>query len=692
LKRRLPFPQLAEKFVQLRGDCPAEFRILLFNYVAASLLRLTAASDFRLAVDCMLGVIAPCDDFLKLTRVVPVLVDLGKIHSALVLRFALFAVLDVLRGVAAIPEALDGYFDHYLKHELHTLCPNESGENVFLVFAELLPLLVTEMRRLQTNSLSNFVAVFSNAFAANNVHIFRVFARSLRAVRHTGGHPVFNIFFYFTLAAFNHPSDEFKQEFLQILSCFYSDATPEELAKYAAEYPESVVPVCQDILTRNPSDALVASVFELFELLFVKGILSGAVAYDLAPAILRFASSSNGLLQYWIQRLLRVIPADAREGMDFWFYFDGPPRVQSRSAVLLSRLSSVEGEQRLIDFDWEGNTHFRTRFMASSRLDAVGITHLVNPGIDNQLIAIDSTNRIRWITLPSDSAQRLYQAQTHMLKETPGAAAGLPSESCFLVGFRNGAIARYDHVKPIRTQICDPNDTRITAIEQLNGPIVLAGDWNGVLTRYDLRAPEPHSFTFQELSVSSLCTWPHHVPLVGVGFSHGVMALLDPRMDFLPVWTDRCPPVRQLLPIAPRCTGFAYLVVNSQLAEIFVEGRPTPRTRSRMVVTYQEMTPFRYALPYRGGALVIDDWSASFIHCQPEFLPMRLFDGTDVPLEVEREEAVWSIQSARQQRQSVHQNLGRITCATSCGDVMVTCDNNGFINRWRIDARPRTSS
>jgi hypothetical protein len=104
------------------------------------------------------------------------------------------------------------------------------------------------------------------------------------------------------------------------------------------------------------------------------------------------------------------------------------------------------------------------------------------------------------------------------------------------------------------------------------------------------------------------------------------------------------------------------------------------------------MAPFRYALPYRGGALVIDDWSASFIHCHPEFPPVRLFDRSDACLDIERKEALWSIPSAREQRPSVHQNVGRVTCATACGDVIVTCDNNGFINRWRVNARARTSS
>jgi hypothetical protein len=76
-----------------------------------------------------------------------------------------------------------------------------------------------------------------------------------------------------------------------------------------------------------------------------------------------------------------------------------------------------------------------------------------------------------------------------------------------VIGFSNGSIARYDYVKSMRTHISDPKpELNVTEIEQIERSIIVSGYSNGLLSEYDLRVPESHSFNIHEMSaIAGLC-------------------------------------------------------------------------------------------------------------------------------------------------------------------------------------------
>jgi hypothetical protein len=130
-------------------------------------------------------------------------------------------------------------------------------------------------------------------------------------------------------------------------------------------------------------------------------------------------------------------------------------------------------------------------------------------------------------------------------------------------------------------------------------------------------------------------------------------------------------------------------VLNEELAEITVN--PKGRCRPKVSVRYSEAVPFRTAVAYRGGAIVVDDFSASFIHLNTYPPVFRLFDTFAGRLDVERGQELVTIEASKDQAESLHQHPGKITCAARWGNVVVTCDDIGFINRWRLEV-PRSKS
>jgi hypothetical protein len=118
------------------------------------------------------------------------------------------------------------------------------------------------------------------------------------------------------------------------------------------------------------------------------------------------------------------------------------------------------------------------------------------------------------------------------------------------------------------------------------------------------------------------------------------------------------------------------------MAELVVE---TSFYKPRHVVRYQETAPFRCALPYLGGAITIDDLSASFIHTNIEFPIVRFYDGAVRPMLVSETHEWSEIEPDRALAASVHQHSGTVMCGCITQDVVVTCDNIGFIHRWRLD-------
>jgi hypothetical protein len=84
--------------------------------------------------------------------------------------------------------------------------------------------------------------------------------------------------------------------------------------------------------------------------------------------------------------------------------------------------------------------------------------------------------------------------------------------------------------------------------------------------------------------------------------------VIELRM-WMPLWSDKTAAVSHILPMAVN-SGLSCLVLTPDVVEIVTE--PRMKSRPRQTVNYCEAAMFRRAIRYRGGAIVVDDISASF--------------------------------------------------------------------------------
>jgi hypothetical protein len=331
---------------------------------------------------------------------------------------------------------------------------------------------------------------------------------------------------------------------------------------------------------------------------------------------------------------------------------------------------SSECDAKLLGFD--SKMKLRPSFLGSSRVDCRGIDFVMST--DDHLIAIDSSPRIRWID------KSFAQLQTQTIKGRPTACRLLPGDGSLVLGFGSGAVDLFDIRAYRQVHIADLPG-RVTALEVFRGA-VLAGCANGSVTIIDSREPRASViFEASELApVGDICVWTGGGVLGGFGFSGGAVSLFDLRMA-MPLWFDRTRPVKRLLPMGIDAPGVSYMVMNSRAVEMVVEPRNRPR------LAYTEAAFFRCAISFHGGALVVDDETASFVHPNTALPPVRLFDQAMGTMTWAQMENVWKLRRSKKRKRSVHQHQGRVTCGTMFGDVVVTCDDLGFLNRWKVEAK-----
>jgi hypothetical protein len=233
-----------------------------------------------------------------------------------------------------------------------------------------------------------------------------------------------------------------------------------------------------------------------------------------------------------------------------------------------------------------------------------------------------------------------------------------------------------------------------TAMSALSENSILVGSIGGSTSLFDFRATQStptHTMTCDiSSSVASLSVWPNNRIDAGVGWREGLVTVLDLRM-WVTLWSSKTQDISQLLPMSSEIPTLSYLVMSPNSIQIVSEARVKHPTKPRMTLCYQTPGLFRLALPYLGGAVVIDDLSASFLHASDGYPKVRLHDITTQPLSVRKKGKSTGVIAINQdeytQSLSLHQHPGVITCGLITKDVIVTCDELGFIHRSKLDPR-----
>ena len=682
-------------FIHLKGiveDQDPEYRCIVFNYLESAVKDIKMLSDYKYAIDQITELLRPCTDYFKLTRGIPFIMGFIDLESTSVVRSCVFAILELIKTVSEIPEQIEGYFEYYLKVELHASCTSSTDTSSALAFAEVLPLIVSEMERLEPKSMTSFAVAFASIFTAQNIEVFRVFAKSLKSVV-SGGHSVLNAFFYFILAALNY-EEEFKEEILSILETFYANASETDIPLYKTQIRNSVLPICKDLCTRNPTEQLEIAVFRLIELLMRVNLIEKENAYDLVSIVNSCTFSELDEMRYIVSKLLAQFPEPARQSNDWYFIFEHQTQSPRRTAVSgLTKLKSTTESSEIADAtllkcSLFPQSDYSPKFLCSYHPSSSPIDFIINPGLSNLFVTIDRSRRMRWMRLPSSKELLPVECQSHMIREQASAAC-VSGERRLVIGYSNGAMDSFDFQTTRKTRIFAPRDNKgVTAVQQLEPDVLLSGCSDGTIYMCDIR--EGHrQLRGKKIDVSpitDICKWGTCNALAGVACSDGVLALVDTRM-FIPILVVDTIPCKKVVPLATEGDKIAYLAMGEKNSVIAIE----PRLETNVV--YREQHSFRWAEAYHGGAVVIDDRSASLVNCTNSIPNLRLFDGGSREIVIEAYGESLMLDSPDVcVDESIHKHSGTITCGTHLDDVFVTGDNTGFVHVWRLKKNIRQMS
>jgi hypothetical protein len=275
------------------------------------------------------------------------------------------------------------------------------------------------------------------------------------------------------------------------------------------------------------------------------------------------------------------------------------------------------------------------------------------------------------------------------LPEPPAAGASFaPFSPDFALAFPGGDIAKYDAETGIPFAI-GRLSKRPTVIRPFSVSTILVGAGDGSVALFDCRETQAAPTRTIECGycLTDIALWPNGSAIVGLATVGGLVTIFDLR-TWTAAWVDKSPPVEQMLPMALDAPALAYLAMNAQCVEIVTEPRIKPVPRIRAARLYREAAPFRLALPYLGGAVVVDDVSASFVHASEAGPLVRLCDGGVRALAMRAAGADSEILGEEEDAEalfSVHQHAGVVTCGAIVRDTVITCDDMGFMHRWRLD-------
>lgn len=390
-------------------------------------------------------------------------------------------------------------------------------------------------------------------------------------------------------------------------------------------------------------------------------------------------------------------------------------------------------------------------------------------------------------TIPNaeNSMESLNEVQNHLFDDEISSINLMPIFSStsakkvcdsILIGYQNGKIDIFDintcKITSSYDELCKQKTGKtITSIEPIFDDCFVCSNNNGCVCVLDTRMSTPAQIlNFSINDIANLCTWSGYEEsneeeqfyrtrkgiMLGVGFHLGALSLVDTRMWTSFSFSSLQTTIKKLIPINSRsdqlsvelslpnsniplnlsnvCYSISssFLVVNDDYNSL-VDVYRAPE--NEIVLTYdcnhhkadsnQPLSHnfIRAAVPYCGGAVVIDDISASFLtlnqnsqsiddaseiitteHCKYEnkLKSLQLYDCYSVGLKSSNEDENSRPSNSRESsksrillspnhrkkngelRRSVHMHTGKVTSASQYKNYVISGDDMGFINLWRV--------
>jgi hypothetical protein len=414
---------------------------------------------------------------------------------------------------------------------------------------------------------------------------------------------------------------------------------------------------------------------QFLEIVFTRDLISSAFSYRIIEIIRNFVSNPDGSVRLSANRVIQKMAPGAKIDVILRFLFEG------RKKVVKSGRTKFTGDLTMIRRSRENNRRqnenkacsFSPSFIASTRIQNKGarVTHIVTSS-DPACIVIQNRNLAVWMGLPTPEDPVLRAVRSQVLPGPVIDCAGGPD--FFLFALENGQINRLDYRTGQVLHLHEKPPLDVKTVTRIDNSVYMLGCGDGQVRFLDVRQQNEavsDGVSYDCGKIISAAKWPKSDQLVTVGFDAGIVSTIDMRM-MMPFHSSKTVKPVQLVPTDVKSSSGLSFVVCSKREIEFVCGRQVAR------ITGCDL----HLMPYSSDVLVLDAFSCNFVRDRCLYqLGDRFYGKSELVSGLVR--CPLSLMCGYG-FESLHQHTVRVTAAAQMWEYVVSGDESGFVNLWRV--------
>ena len=717
LEPPLPFDQI----VNTIKPKTIGMKVILFNYFASRVINFSDLDELLTNTEFILKYSYSFDDEAKISRVIPLLLQLMSVNAISVRRSALFGILGIFKTIKSIPGDYLNILKNNLKSQFqNTILSPSSTLNDSILAAEFIPDFAWEIHRLQPEFIESLLFTFQSIISSKNISIFKVFSVKICQITKFTDYSFFSSILFFLLSAINS-SPAIQIEVIKIILEYYRYAKDDEKQYYSDEFfnflPSLylILDKCQErssqsetnseasassafnsndqtifnppnnISTPNKNGSnsnliynpkldedLICLILELFITVMENKIVPRTFSYSLVNKTLPFLYYPKAKVRFLIGKTLKYYTPLSLNGPLLHFAFDKIKiQPEYRPAIQKRRtFSTMETHRSFVEYKKHPNIN--PKFLASTRLSNEKITSICVT--NNVCLCVSDYSKIRWIiTEKGIMKQAKFETRDPQNKIID---IGYINNKIILI-YRKGKIEIIENEKSKLVQSKPLFRDFVTCFCPFpNKGIFAFGNFSGSISFIDMRETKvPEKTPFKMNGLVSLTTNPNNETFCYAGFNNGVIVTLDMRM-LLPISMSLSIPAYQVLPVATQSNNISLAVCDRSRIQVIEEGS------NKIICNFG--SEYLIGASQNGGVVLVDNYSASYVDFINKANCYKLYDCDKLPLSLNAPSIFEELSQDSIMKPSVHQHLNQITALNHIDDTFITGDAAGFLNIWSI--------
>lgn len=647
----------SEKLLDVSMLGEDKFKVITIDYLNDLIQRDVYLKNYEVFFNAYSKIAQAIPDDFKIVRCIPaVALIIEHVDAPILQQRVLHVILELLTDIHSVPREFRGIFASFLNPLLEKA--SSKNERTKEIIANFLPKYAAELERLAPSTFERIAIDFAYITTTDNIKVFTIFTDSL-IQQSSKGFRLLNTFLFSLFSTFNFPDEAFKIRALKVFIAFYDTPSPNEVRLFYEQCNESILPVCQDLLSRNISNSLLLVILDVLEIAFSRGMADRSFGYAMLPKFADLSLNTEIEIRFKARRLASVFPRPmtAVALSDYDQISDAPGKVPR---VVRKNLFQTQGlpvpAPKVYPF-----------FCKSMRVDNSPINFI--DAIDlSTFITIQGDTKVKYMSVQDNFADiSVNRSKILRTKVT----AMVTRETSLITGHENGEIYTIDHRLFQKTCIYQHN-AMCKSLLTVSDNVFVGGFNDGTISVIDTREPssaQTSSYTFQDITdITSLSPVHNCENVATIGFSEGVLAMFDARV-MMPVWLSMSPPVKQVIHIDSPTSSCAFCVLTDDAA--FVISEPVHQSLFSFPINNG------VAAPFKGSAVVVSNNGAMMMHSSQCF---DMYDNAIYPAGTFCHEAPLSLHAAKLNACCVHKT------------ILVTGDEAGFLNFSVLGKKRRRSS